>query len=62
MFGRIARGITSRKREIVIPLYRAVVRPHLNIVFSSRDLIYNKTLTKQNGFKDKCDKILEIFF
>lgn len=29
MLGCIARGILSRKRKIVIPLYRALVRPHL---------------------------------
>lgn len=33
MLGYIARGVTSRKGEIMIPLFRALVRLHLDYCF-----------------------------
>ena len=43
MFGLIRRTIMYKEKQLIIPRYKAKVRPHLNIVFKHGSRIIKKT-------------------
>jgi len=57
--GCIKKSVFSRWREVILPLYSAMVSPHLNIVSSSAILSSKKTGIQEEGIQQRATKMIK---
>ncbi|GAB0205203.1 cAMP-dependent protein kinase inhibitor alpha [Grus japonensis] len=58
VLGCIKRGVTSRSREVILPLYSAVMRPHLEYCIQLWGLQYKRDMELLEGVQKRAMKLI----
>jgi len=58
MLGCINKGITSRNKEVMIPLYLVLVKPHLECCVQFSSLLYKKDVDRLERVQRRATKMV----